>query len=101
MDAVNRRLFLKAMSGAGMMSALPGTPFGIPPGGNQNVIHEVAAAEQGAEAKPKYSIRFSVCGMSHDHIYGMVGALLRGGGVHLEQNTLSRPNRVLSSGSFS
>ena len=81
MDAVNRRLFLKPMSGAGMMSALQGATFGIPPGGNHNVIHEVAAAGQGAEAKPKYSIRFSVCGMSHDHIYGMVGALLRGGGV--------------------
>jgi len=32
-------------------------------------------------SKPKYSIKFSVCGMSHDHIYGMVGAILRGGGV--------------------
>ncbi len=32
------------------------------------------------ESKPQHSIRFAVCGMSHDHIYGMVGAIQRGGG---------------------
>jgi predicted dehydrogenase len=29
---------------------------------------------------PKVSIRFAVCGMSHDHIYGMTEAIRRGGG---------------------
>ena len=29
---------------------------------------------------PKNHIKFAVCGMSHDHIYGMVGAVQRGGG---------------------
>ena len=33
-----------------------------------------------AEEAPKYHIKFAVCGMSHDHIYGMVGAIQRGGG---------------------
>ena len=32
------------------------------------------------EIKPEHSIRFAVCGMSHDHIHGMVGAIQRGGG---------------------
>lgn len=32
------------------------------------------------QLEPEHSIRFAVCGMSHDHIYGMVGAIQRGGG---------------------
>ncbi len=32
------------------------------------------------EEPPKYHIKFAVCGMSHDHIYGMIGAVQRGGG---------------------
>lgn len=32
------------------------------------------------EEKPQHHIRFSVCGMSHDHIHGMIGAIQRGGG---------------------
>jgi predicted dehydrogenase len=46
-----------------------------------HITHEVAEPEQDSETKPKYSIKFAVCGMSHDHIYGMVGAIQRGGGV--------------------
>jgi predicted dehydrogenase len=30
--------------------------------------------------KPKHHIRFGVCGISHDHILGMVAAIQRGGG---------------------
>lgn len=29
---------------------------------------------------PQYHVRFAVCGMSHDHIHGMIGAMQRGGG---------------------
>jgi predicted dehydrogenase len=32
------------------------------------------------EEKPVHHIRFGVCGISHDHIYGMIGAVQRGGG---------------------
>src|SRR3954470_3049250 len=42
-----------------------------------------ATAETLAEApeeKPKHHIRFGVCGISHDHIHGMIGAIQRGGG---------------------
>jgi predicted dehydrogenase len=80
-DALNRRSFLKAMSGAGMMSALPGAAFGLRTVETGHIIHEVAEPGQDPSATSKDSIRFSVCGMSHDHIYGMVGAILRGGGV--------------------
>jgi predicted dehydrogenase len=72
----NRRSFLKTMSSAGMIAVLPEAAFGAGP-----IIHEVAAPSQEADAKPKYSIKFAVCGVSHDHIYGMIGAIQRGGGV--------------------
>jgi predicted dehydrogenase len=32
------------------------------------------------EQKPRHHIRFAVCGISHDHIHGMIGAVARGGG---------------------
>jgi predicted dehydrogenase len=76
----DRRSFLKTMGGAGMISALPEAAFGLH-SGDGNILHEVAMAGLDAEAKPKYSIKFAVCGMSHDHIYGMIGAVQRGGGV--------------------
>ena len=78
MDAVNRRSFLKAIGTTGMISALPELAFSQPSG---SLIHEVAAPSQDADALPKHTIKFAVCGMSHDHIYGMVGAIQRGGGI--------------------
>ena len=33
-----------------------------------------------AESAPQHHIRFGVCGISHDHIHGMIGAIQRGGG---------------------
>jgi len=56
------------------MSAFPEAVFGLHAADTSTIIHEVVPG-QDAEAKPKYSIRFSVCGMSHDHIYGMVGTI--------------------------
>lgn len=32
------------------------------------------------EFKPQHKVRFSVCGVSHDHIHGMIAAMQRGGG---------------------
>src|SRR5580698_4076893 len=79
-NGLNRRSFLKTMSSTGMLAALPEAAFGLQPS-NGHVVHEVAEAAQAPGAKPNYSIKFSVCGMSHDHIYGMIGAIQRGGGV--------------------
>ena len=78
-DGPNRRAFLKTMSSAGVLAALPEAALGLGPG--ENITHEIAEPAQDADAKPKYSIKFSVCGMSHDHIYGMIGAIQRGGGT--------------------
>jgi predicted dehydrogenase len=75
-DAVNRRAFLKSAglaSSAGLLAGLPATAFG-----EGNIDHEIIAPI--AQEAPKDTINFAVCGMSHDHIYGMVGAIQRGGG---------------------
>jgi predicted dehydrogenase len=73
----NRRAFLRTLGATGLFAAFPEGGFGAQPlrGG---IVHEVLPEQE--EAKPKYSIKFAVCGMSHDHIYGMVGAMQRGGG---------------------
>lgn len=52
------------------------TAFGAEPG---RIIEDAVLPVQ-AEESPKYHIKFAVCGMSHDHIYGMAGAIQRGGG---------------------
>src|SRR5580698_4740524 len=81
-EALARRAFLKGAAsgivGSGLMAGMPAFGLDVDPA---RVAHEVAEPGQDAEAKPKYSIKFGVCGMSHDHIYGMVGAIQRGGGV--------------------
>ena len=77
MDMVDRRSFLKAVGSAGLVSALPEAAFAAE---GRGVVHEVAEPGEDAGARPKYSVKFAVAGMSHDHIYGMVGAMLRGGG---------------------
>jgi predicted dehydrogenase len=74
----NRRSFLRTLGATGLMAALPETVLASGPE-RAGVAVETLQAEP--EAKPKYSIKFAVCGMSHDHIYGMVGAIQRGGGV--------------------
>ena len=79
----DRRDFLKqaglvgSMGSAAMMALLPegAMAFG---GGAGRVLMEALPPQ--AEEAPKYHIKFAVCGMSHDHIYGMIGAVQRGGG---------------------
>jgi predicted dehydrogenase len=75
----NRRLFLRTLGAAGLMAALPEGAIAAGPV-REGMVYESVQPQNEAEAKPKYSIRFAVCGMSHDHIYGMVGAVQRGGG---------------------
>ena len=75
---LNRRSFLRGVGAAGLLSMAPEAGAAIGPTG-EHIVHEVVQATP--EEKPKYSIKFSVCGMSHDHIYGMIGAVQRGGGV--------------------
>ncbi len=88
-DTQNRRSFLKSLSSAGMLSALPALANAS---GEGQILHEVATSSQ-AIVPPNQTIRFAVCGMSHDHIYGMVGAVQRGGGV-LVAAWGGEPNKV-------
>ncbi len=79
----NRRNFLRQSisSAAGMaaISMLPNDVFG-------RGLHATSMPEEiillpQDRPKPKDSIRFSVIGINHSHIYGIVQALVGGGGV--------------------
>src|SRR6202011_2795238 len=72
----NRRAILQTL---GVTGLLPGAAFSES-SEHRNIAQETLPLSPGAGSRPKYSIRFAVCGMSHDHIYGMVGAVQRGGG---------------------
>ena len=78
----NRRNFLRqsfasasALAAASMLSAdLFGQGFQ-----STNPIEEIII-QPGKRPAPKESIRFSVIGINHSHIYGMVSSLIEGGG---------------------
>jgi predicted dehydrogenase len=76
----DRRDFLKRASLMGSIAMFGGRSAGsLPPaGGIKSAIEESLPVQ--SEETPKYHIKFAVCGMSHDHIYGMIGAIQRGGG---------------------
>ena len=80
----HRREFLKqaglmgSLGSAAMMAGLPEGAIAFV-GGAARVVEDPVVPAQAEEA-PKYHIKFAVCGMSHDHIYGMIGAVKRGGG---------------------
>lgn len=79
-----RREFLKqaglmgSLGSAAMIAGLPESAMAF--GGSAGRVVEEAIAPAQTEEAPKYHIQFAVCGMSHDHIYGMIGAVTRGGG---------------------
>jgi predicted dehydrogenase len=81
MKSKGRRDFLKQTGLMGSVAMMAGLPEGAMALGESHgrVIEESALPAQ-AEEPPKYHIEFAVCGMSHDHIYGMIGAMQRGGG---------------------
>src|SRR6185437_11063515 len=72
----DRRSFLKQ---AGLMGSFAMMPAAAEGAMGLRVIEDAVLPQQ-AEEPPKYHIKFAVSGMSHDHIYGMVGAIQRGGG---------------------
>jgi predicted dehydrogenase len=79
--STGRRDFLKQtglMGSVAMMAGLPQRAMGF--GSDRGDTIEDAVLPQQPEEIPKYHIKFAVCGMSHDHIYGMIGAVQRGGG---------------------
>src|ERR1017187_5928416 len=76
-----RRDFLKQAGVMGSMAMMAGMREGAMAlgGAHGGVVEEVTLPAQ-AEEVPKNHIKFAVCGMSHDHVYGMIGAIQRGGG---------------------
>lgn len=83
-------MFLAGAGAAGLGCALPAEMLASGYGGH--IAHEVAQSNPELET-PKHKIRFAVAGMSHDHIYGMVGAIQRGGG-ELVMAQGSEPDKV-------
>ena len=77
---LNRRSFLRSAGLASLLTTLPGGALALGPE-QGSILQEAVPPRPEAETKPKYSVKFAVCGMSHDHIYGMVGAMQRGGGI--------------------
>jgi predicted dehydrogenase len=61
-----------------MMATVPESAMAL--GGGHGSFIENAVLPLQAEESPRHHIKFGVCGMSHDHIYGMIGAVQRGGG---------------------
>jgi predicted dehydrogenase len=78
----NRRNFLRqsfaSASALAAASMLPADLFGQ--GQNNNKQIEEVIIQPGNRPAPKESIRFSVIGINHGHIYGMVSSLIEGGG---------------------
>jgi predicted dehydrogenase len=81
MKSKGRRDFLKQTGLMGSIAMMTGLPNGVMSlGGEQGSVIEDAGVPAQSGETPKNHIKFAVCGMSHDHIYGMIGAMQRGGG---------------------
>ena len=78
----NRRNFLRqsfaSATGLAAASLLPGELFGQVQS-STNPVEEIILQPEKRSA-PKDSIRFSVIGINHNHIFGMVDSLIAGGG---------------------
>ena len=76
MTNTDRRAFLQSAGAAGMLSAV--SPAALSQATSGAVSTEKAQSVTPATAKD--SIRFSVIGLDHSHIYSMTAAVQRGGG---------------------
>jgi predicted dehydrogenase len=75
---LDRRSLIQTLGLTSLLPALPDAAFGGPE--HKSIVQETLPLQPESGDGPKHSIRFAVCGMSHDHIHGMVGAIQRGGG---------------------
>jgi len=81
LKSTGRRDFLKQTGLMGSIAMMAGLPNGaMALGGEQGRVIEDAVLPAQSDEAPKYHIKFAVCGVSHDHVYGMIGAIQRGGG---------------------
>ncbi len=76
---IGRRDFLMRAGSVGSVAMMTRLTQGSSFAETGSVIEDAVLPAQDEEP-PRYHIKFAVCGMSHDHIYGMVGAVQRGGG---------------------
>ena len=91
-ESVNRREFFLRAGAAGMLgAAMPDMMAFAQAAGSSNIKHEVVPAQN--IPAPTDSVNFAVCGMSHDHIYGMVNAIIRGGGKLVAWHG-AEPNKI-------
>src|SRR5689334_21783999 len=75
-ERIGRRSFIQALGAAGFAAMFPHTL--AEHAAAMEVVQAGDTPQSTSGAKP--SIRFAVCGMSHDHIYGIAEAIRRGGG---------------------
>lgn len=75
-DQVDRRTFIRHVSGSAALSLLPVVPAAAQMSGADTVPTEAPAVRRNTPAR----IRFSVIGLNHGHINSMTAAVLRGGG---------------------
>jgi predicted dehydrogenase len=80
MKSTVRRDFLKQAGFMGSAAVMAALPQGALAFGGADTIPTEEAPQTPAEPVQKNRIKFAVCGMSHDHIYGMILAVIRGGG---------------------
>ena len=76
-ERIGRRSFIHALGAASFAAMFPQS-FADSRSATAEPVTQ--AAQGGKTPLPKHSIHFAVCGMSHDHIYGMADAIRRGGG---------------------
>ena len=75
----SRRRFLQGVGGSFVAwSALSEGALAQP--SNAGGVRDLARADASPSQRPSPRIRFGVVGINHSHIYGQVGAVLRGGG---------------------
>jgi predicted dehydrogenase len=81
MEIVGRRAFFHSAMGGVLRSAGALSVAELAFAGDRPVhFTEASPAPQDTTAAPQHHIRFSVIGVSHDHILGMTAAVIRGGG---------------------
>jgi hypothetical protein len=79
-NTAGRRSFLKHAGLLGSAATISGFPkAAMALADPKPVRDEVLQAPAPSASKPEHHIKFGICGMSHDHIYGMSAAIERGG----------------------
>ena len=85
---LGRRSFLKGISSASVLTALPESAHDLYAATQGSVTHESA---QSIPIIPANTIRFSVIGLDHNHILSITAAVIRGGGQLISVYSANAP----------